>query len=150
MKFLDKPLTLEELESYYAESEYIGQIALIQNDGIKALAILDHRDDDGMCVVFAASGRYLREKDYGKTWWAFSYVENEIDRDKWEPCEYCGENKKPLAYDNRGDVITIITSSNAAAIESDLIGFLFVSFCPKCGRPLTEEAREELRKRLRR
>ena len=147
MKFLDKPLTLEELESYYAESEYIGQIALIQNDGIKALAILDHRDDDGMCVYFAASGRYLREKDYGKTWWAFPYVENEIDRDKWELCGECVPNCSWCKYYNeelRHMPKVCEDCKHKSNYEPEY------KFCYECGRPLTKDAWADLEKRIRR
>lgn len=141
MKFSDKPLTLEELEVYYVESEYIGQIALIQNDGIKALAILDHRDDDGMCVVFAASGRYLREKDYGKTWWAFPYVENEIDREKWKPCKKC----KSCA-----SCTGSIENPNELPCSQceHYCNYIPRKYCPECGRPLTQEAWAELGKRI--
>lgn len=142
MKFLDKPLTLEELEDYYVESEYIGQIALIQNDGTKVLAILDHRDDDGMCAVFAASGKYLKEKDYGKTWWVFPYVENEIDRDKWEPCSKC----KSCASCTGSTLPTNLFPCSQCEKQSH---YLPRNFCPECGRPLTEKAWMELEKRIR-
>lgn len=148
MKFSDKPLTLEELEAYYVESEYIGQIALIQNNGTKVLAILDHRDDDGMCAIFAASGRYLKEKDYGKTWWAFPYVENEIDRNKWKPCEMCAPKcYRCESYQKYWEEVPEVCRGckNYSHFVRDNIED---RFCSECGRPLTEEAWAELEKRI--
>ena len=142
MKFSDKPLTLEELEAYYVQQEYIGQIALIQNNGTKVLAILDHRDDEGMCAVFAASGRYLKEKDYGKTWWAFPYVENEIDREKWEPCSKCKSCASCTGSIINSDVLPCSQCE-------DYCNYIPRKYCPECGRPLTEAAWAELEKRIR-
>ena len=71
-----------------------------------------------------------------------------IDREKWEPCKFCrSENKAPLGFDSANDVVTIVTDNNAAAIEADSFGFI-VGYCPRCGRPLTEEAWAKLERRV--
>ena len=74
-----------------------------------------------------------------------------IEREAWEPCLFCCEKtkgRKTLAFDSAGDAVTIEIEGNKAAIESDSMGFI-VKFCPECGRPLTDEAWNELEKRLR-
>ena len=58
------------------------------------------------------------------------------------------KGRNTLAFDEAGDAVTIEIDGNAAAIESDSMGFI-IKFCPECGRPLTPEAWEILEKRLR-
>ena len=80
-----------------------------------------------------------------------SYSPGHIDRETWEPCLFCCEKtkgRKTLAFDSAGDAVTIEIDGTKAAIESDSMGFI-VKFCPECGRPLTDEAWNELEKRLR-
>lgn len=85
-------------------------------------------------------------------WLAYAYPPAHIDREAWNrPCLFCCEKskgRKTLAFDSAGDAVTLEIDGNKAAIESDSMGFI-VEFCPKCGRPLTEEAWAELEKRLR-
>lgn len=71
-----------------------------------------------------------------------------IDRSKWEPCQFCRtKNNIQLGFDGYDDAIYITTDNDAAAIESDSFGFL-IEYCPKCGRPLTDQAWEELERRV--
>lgn len=64
-------------------------------------------------------------RDYGKTWLAYAYSPAHIDREDREPCMMC-KNPKSL---------NIFLDMNCR-------------YCPKCGRPLTEDARAELEKRM--
>lgn len=71
-----------------------------------------------------------------------------IDHKKWNPCPFCRSNNRiPLAFDGYNDAISIVTDNNAASIESDSFGFL-IEYCPKCGQPLTEQAWQELERRI--
>lgn len=71
-----------------------------------------------------------------------------IDRIKWEPCRFCrAKNMIHLGFDGYNDAIYITTDNDAAAIESDSFGFL-IEYCPKCGRPLTEQAWKELERKI--
>ena len=71
-----------------------------------------------------------------------------LNREAWT-CEYCSEGRKALAFDSAGDSVSIEIGEVHAAIESDSWGFL-ASYCPKCGRPLTDAAWAALEERLRR
>lgn len=70
-----------------------------------------------------------------------------LNREAWKPCEFCGEDRKDFGLDCGGDGIGIVIGNSLATIGSDSWGFL-VNFCPKCGRPITEEAWEMLEQRL--
>lgn len=86
--------------------------------------------------------------DYGDAWLAYTYPPARIDRERWVECPRCrAENREPLGYDGADDAVSIVIGNNAAAIEADSFGFT-VSYCPKCGRPLTEEAWAELERRV--
>lgn len=63
-----------------------------------------------------------------------------IDREKWEPCHSC--DSKCLTC--------MVTETHKCRICKDYKYYLpLYQFCPKCGRPLTDEAWDELEKRLR-
>lgn len=72
-----------------------------------------------------------------------------IDRSKWEPCKYCrnDDGRKFLSFDGAGDGITIEIDNELACIESDSFGFI-IGYCPMCGRPLTEQAWQEIERRV--
>ena len=73
-----------------------------------------------------------------------------IDRSKWNPCEYCcgqDNGRKAIGFDGAGDAITLENDGHMAAIESDSFGFL-IEYCPKCGRPMTEQAWQELERKV--
>lgn len=72
-----------------------------------------------------------------------------IDRTKWKPCEFCrnDDGRKILSFDGAGDSIIIEIDNWLACIESDSFGFL-IEYCPKYGRPLTEQAWQELERRF--
>lgn len=90
------------------------------------------------CVYINGDGGEYREYHEQNT---------RLNREAWGPCKYCGKGRKDFGLDGCGDGIGIVIGESVAAIESDSWGFL-VNFCPKCGRPLTEEAWEMLEKRI--
>ena len=106
----------------------------------------------------------LPEKDYGKTWLAYAYSPIHIDREAWEPCEYC--NGKTNLYQHThttklfmntfGEAAILITKCMACPPYADCcmngisVNSAFkINFCPNCGRPLTEEAWQEFEKKVR-
>lgn len=63
-----------------------------------------------------------------------------IDREKWEPCHSC--DSKCL--------ICMVNETHKCRICKDYKYYLpLYQFCPKCGRPLTDQAWAELEKRMR-
>lgn len=72
----------------------------------------------------------LPERDYGTDWFAYAYEPIKIDRSKWEPCHYCeGGIYSDFAYDY--------------AMGEDT-----GKYCKYCGRPMTEQAWEELERKV--
>lgn len=69
-----------------------------------------------------------------------TYTPANINREKWEPCQLC--DSKCLTC--------MANETHKCRICKDYKYYLpLYQFCPKCGRPLTDEAWAELEKRLR-
>ena len=77
----------------------------------------------------------------GVTWNAYAYPPTHIDREAWEPCEYCGGAK--YVY---GHASAVVPNGDKGQIETEVEGDF--DYCPECGRPLTPEAWAMLEKRL--
>lgn len=140
----NQPLTLEQLREMYDNTDMCGLPSILEVTGVKCFGIVDRRDDDGICGVFAANGSWLKEKEYGKTWIAYAYPPAHIDREAWDDCPVCGKYKaisfkgfrtKEEAIDLSGNVHPHITGG--------------AMFCPKCGKPRNERAWADLEQRLR-
>ena len=68
-----------------------------------------------------------------------------IDREKWEPCEWCGSvGKKPDNW-----VCTLEDDDGHTVTNNHIVVCATANYCPSCGRPLTEAAWTELEKRVR-
>lgn len=79
-------------------------------------------------------------------------MEKHIDREAWKPCEFCEDQKDPCLEDGcfRKNMWKCGFSCDKYLEFRERERSLEDSkFCPKCGRPLTEEAWEELEKRVR-
>lgn len=114
--------------------------------------------------VIGDAGMLAYHELYLETWVAFTYPPAHIDMAAWKPCNYCAntmrnrEVYKTEKYAGVCDFEVFLDCGEEIAVNAynhqtpytDEICFSFpVSYCPKCGRPLTEEARAELEKRLR-
>lgn len=159
-----KPLTLEELRQMHGSSERIGTRVLLRVYSVSGIeGVLDFREDDGICAVYAASGEWLKEKDYGKTWLAYADELPRLDRSAWEPCEYCNGKRTlyqktrhtRLYMDTFGVASTLVTECSCCppyvkcCMKDIPANSAFkINFCPECGRPLTDAAWDMLEKRL--
>ena len=61
------------------------------------------------------------------------------DREAWEPCKACSSE-----YSQK--IVAVVERYHGCLTET--IKTIKVSYCPVCGRPLTEEAWAELEKRM--
>lgn len=73
-----------------------------------------------------------------------------IDREKWEPCEFCGYTEYPekKLYPKDGYLFYAGYTKQYAVDSFHEEETEDVKFCPRCGRPLTEEAWAELERRV--
>ena len=160
-----QPLTLEQLR------EMDGQCVKVVVDGVERLemlALVEVQEDEG-CVLLRNnlggvsefySDEDLREDGVK----VYAYTPTHIDREAWEPCEYCNgkttlyqqTNSTKLFMNTFGKAATLVTECVACPPYSDCCmkdisanSAFRIKFCPECGRPLTEEAWAELEKRVR-
>ena len=142
-----EPLTLEQLREMDGWPVWI--VGITQKWLSPRWAIVDR---DNCLVRTAIIGALFFFENYGRTWLAYEYPL--IDRNKWELCELCKRidevdpcykdgcfRKNAPECDFRCDKFL-----DWRADRKKLTG---AAFCPKCGRPLTEQAWAELEKRLR-
>ena len=130
------PLTLNQLrEMLENDGEIIGAAVIVSEDGVLSHAVLDARVEDGICASTGASGEWMKEKDYGKTWIAYAYQSSCIDREAWTAEWKRGKYPSGTHY---------LYCSKCGEINGK-----HSMFCPSCGRAMTPEAWAELEKRLR-
>ena len=116
------PLTLDELREMNGKPVWIENL----EEPEKSQWRLCHWDRRKYLVLQGISvGGYLVE-EYGEAWIAYAYHPVHIDREKWEPCLNCQDIEKLAKHIK-----------------------CWPSYCPACGRPLTDQAWAELEKRLR-
>lgn len=72
---------------------------------------------------------------------AYAYPTAHIDREKWEPCDACSNAKHIV-----GLALAIMDDGSDHRIDTKMN--CEYSFCPNCGRPLTDEAWAELERRV--
>ena len=116
------PLTLEQLRKMDGQPVWVERNEE-PYDG--KWFIVDHADvENPDRTLYTKEG--VTYSDYGVYFTAYAYPPAHIDRDACNPCMMC-KNQKSL----------------------NLSLDMNCRYCPKCGRPLTEEAWAELEKRLR-
>lgn len=172
-----EPLTLEQLRELRENSEFVGANVLLEIHGVKCCGVLDQRSDDGICASYSATEKWLKEKDYGKTWLAYAYPPARIN----SPCQACGYGGKhldappcttcpahpktpvhidreawePCKFCGKADIgeYGFEYGKHYAKIACALGSWRFpkdeqFKFYPNCGKPLTPEAWAELKKRI--
>lgn len=72
---------------------------------------------------------------------AYAYPTAHIDREKWEPCDVCSNAKHIV-----GLALAIMDDGSDHRVDTKMN--CEYSFCPNCGRPLTDEAWAELERRV--
>lgn len=90
------------------------------------------------------------ERDYRKDW--IAYTAKRIDREAWEPCEWCGEwiggdcrpREQDAGYKLYAGYCKQVAADDFYEDETEEL-----NYCPICGRPITDQAWAELEKRLR-
>lgn len=143
----NKPLTLEQLREMDGKPVWIENI----KEPSKSEWKLCHQGH-GDYLIF--QGGYLQGfkleeygknwlKEYGKTWFAYAYPPAHIDREVWKPCKACTG-----CASCRHSLASGSDSKSACFWCDNHNRYKPRSFCPECGRPLTEEAWEELEKRV--
>lgn len=133
-----QPLTLEQLREMVDKPAYlyIYDTALRSGwDIIKAVT----KDK----IIFRGWNTvYVPISSLGKRFDLYAYPPAHIDREAWETCEWCGD-----LGDSRYKLYAGFCMQKAAddiyEEETEKL-----NYCPKCGRPLTEEAWARLEKRL--
>ena len=126
------PLTIEELRKM---------------DGQPVWMVLIDDTSNSEWMIVCESQRCCEGKKYivdfgniGKLWLAYAYPTAHIDREAWN-CDLCNSgNLQHAGFDDR----IYLSCGSSRPPENERF-----QFCPKCGRPLTEEAWSELEKRLR-
>lgn len=140
------PLTLEQLR------EKVGQPVVIKYSygGPYTFAIVDvryvpHLGADKIRLVFADGYITVNERDYGTYFTTYAYHPANIDREAWGPCELCGGDKLDgVGVGDHFGLRVYLRGGDKKPPENERF-----QFCPKCGRPLTPKAWDELEKRLR-
>lgn len=150
-----EPLTLEQLRGMD------GQRVLIYR--MKSTEPLEPGTVKMNGDVLGDAGTLAYHELYLLTWVAFSRLTDHIDREAWEPCEYCNgkttlyqhTNSTKLFMNTFGKAATLVTECVACPPYADCCmkdlsanSAFRIKFCPECGRPLTEEAWAELDHRL--
>lgn len=79
-------------------------------------------------------------------WFAYSYPPAHIDRSKWEACDHC----KKACWNCNHNLFAVkeMTKCDDCVNQSKWEFLAYQNYCPKCGRPLTEEAWVELERRV--
>lgn len=131
-----KPLTMEQLRGMDGQPVLVKLIE--ESKGRKEGWALIY-NDEGYCAVQRWTQSPLWYKDYGKTWLAYAYHPVHIDREKWDLCNLC---------DSKCLICMINETDKCRRCKYYKYYLPLYQFCPKCGRPITDEAWDELEKRL--
>lgn len=127
---LGKPLTLEQLREMDGQPVWVEFIGHPDGTPIEPLWMLVNCREK----ILVTDVEYV-DWDF-EGWFAYPYPPAHIDRSKWEFCLWC----KDLQY---------LPHEMCADVKMPGGSEIGASFCPSCGRPLTEEAWAELERRLR-
>lgn len=142
----NEPLTLEQLREMHGKPVWVKKInhSLENSWGIVCLPY----GQQYVLQFIALTDGYVQLKahfsEYGHTWLAYPYPPARIDREKWELCEWCGSvGKTPDNW-----VCTLEDENGHTVTNQHMVVCAPVNYCPVCGRPLTPEAWEEMKRRV--
>ena len=130
------PLTLDQLREMVDKPVYLYIYSTATDSGwhiIKAVT-------EDKIIFRGRNTMYVPISSIGKSFDLYAYPPAHIDREAWS--KYCPKCK----YEDDNEGIPIYYSSDwdgGIGFESD-----DAIFCPKCGRPLTTEAWDKLKKRI--
>lgn len=141
-----EPLTLEQIKQMDGHPVWLHTFSSkSKKTNVEQWALVVSSGEYSVSFVRVAVSSRLEKRcsDYGKTWIAYAYPP--IDREKWEPCEWCGSvGKKPDNW-----VCTLEDDDGHTVTNNHIVVCATANYCPSCGRPLTEAAWTELEKRVR-
>ena len=156
----NESLTLEQLREMDGEPVWIQNI----EEPDKSQWRLCHWDRGKYLVLQGISVKGYLLEEYGESWLAYAYPPAHIDREAWEkPCNMCGgkttlyqhTNTTKLFMNTFGKAATLVTECNACPPYADccmkgisMNSAFRISYCPECGRPLTDEAVDMVMERL--
>lgn len=133
----NKPLTVDQMREMHDKVVIVKTLEY----GQESKGILDFSDpNDSDNGVYVGCGFYSVES-YGFFWLA--YAQKPIDFDAWKPCEKCRS-----CFSCAHVVESINDSKHACFWCEHMDKFKPLNFCSNCGRPLTDEAKQMLERRL--
>lgn len=141
------PLTLEQLRKmdgkpvYFERGKSWGIVSVDSNGRWKGVPFFV-TCKDGVNFIHNIKLRKMK---------VYEYLPARIDRERWEPCEFCGEwiggdctpKEQDAGYKLYAGYYKQVAVDDFWECETD-----DVRYCPNCGRPLTPEAWEELERRM--
>lgn len=152
-----KPLTLEELRkmdgkpAYWLDDDSYGIIS-VDSSGRWANVPFFRGRKNGVNFEYNIESRRIE---------VYATELPRLDRSAWEPCEFCRERDREVYktedYPGICDFevmldgpyeITVNAYNHYTPFTEEICFSFPVLFCPKCSRPLTDEAWEMLEKRL--
>lgn len=159
------PLTLEQLRKMDGK---VVKIIIYDVEPLEMLALVEYVEEAD-CIILTNNlgGRseYYNDSEMQNDGVkAYPYPLPHIDREAWEPCEFCNGKESLYQYTNStklfintfGEARTLVTECKSCPPYADCSmknvparSAFIINFCPHCGRPLTEEAWAELERRLR-
>lgn len=145
----NEPLTIEQLRgmdgrpAYWPDAESWGIISVDDAGRWEGIPFFRGRKN-GVNFEYDIVSRGME---------VYAYPPAHIDREKWEPCEYCQRRTSPdevsmLTTDENGSETGMFVFNGILASNTDGLQMRQIYFCPICGRPLTEEAWADLERRV--
>lgn len=130
-----EPLTLEQLREMVDEPVYLYIYDTALDSGWHIIKTVTEDK-----IIFRGWNTvYVPISSIGKCFDFYAYPPAHIAREKWEPCHSC---------DSKCLICMINETDKCRRCKYYKYYLPFYQFCPKCGRPLTDEAWAELEKRL--
>lgn len=157
----NNPLTLEQLQEMEKQVVFVDVVKkeFSRICELKSQYGIVRPEED---CVHLFNGRSIYFVSYG-AWLAYPYPLPHIDREDWEPCEFCNGKESLYQYTNStklfintfGKARTLVTECRSCPPYADCSmknvparSAFIINFCPHCGRPLMPEAWAELERRL--